>query len=163
LPLGENMVKVRNLIEWTDKLSIGIEEIDEQHKVLVNLLNRLHAAIIQRNDTEVLEEILDELAQYTVIHFSVEESLMRIFNYPDYEEHKQHHKELTLQVVELKEKIRKEKLSISIEVLMFLRHWLTHHILVDDKKYEPFFVQHGLQKTWSERSWAGKIWDNLLK
>lgn len=157
------MTKVRNLIEWTDKLSVGIEEIDEQHKVLVALLNRLHAAIIQRNDTEVLEEILDELAQYTVIHFSVEESLMRIFNYPDYEEHKQHHKDLTLQVVELKEKIRKEKLSISIEVLMFLRHWLTHHILVDDKKYEPFFIERGLHQSWSERSWAGKIWDNLLK
>jgi hemerythrin len=96
-----------------------------------------------------------------VIHFAVEESLMRIFNYPDYEAHKKHHEELTSQVVELQRKVAAHEEAISMEVLHFLRHWLTYHILGDDKKYGPFLIERGLHASWSERSWMGKIWSHL--
>ena len=70
-------------VEWSDELSVGVEEIDEQHKVLVGLVNEMHEAIHQRHGSEVVQEILAKLADYTRIHFAVEESLMRILNYQD--------------------------------------------------------------------------------
>lgn len=154
-----NATNMKNLIDWTDDLSVGIQEIDEQHRILVGLLNRLYQAIITRTDNSVMNEILRELTEYTVVHFAVEESLMRIFDYPDYDEHKQHHQELTQQVFELKNKVKSGKTSVSMEVLNFLRHWLTNHIQMEDKRYAPFFLARGLKKSWSNRSWVDKMWN----
>ena len=153
---------MKNYIDWSEELSVGIEEIDEQHKILVGLLNRLYEAIIKKTDKDEMSVILNELAQYTVIHFSVEESLMRIFDYPHYEDHKKHHQELTKQVLELQKKFSQGKVSISMEVLHFLRHWLTEHIMGDDKRYGPYMVERGLKQSWGKRSsWVGKIWDSM--
>ncbi len=152
---------MKNYIEWTDELSVGIQEIDEQHKILVGLLNRLYEAIIKKTDDLEIERVLNELAQYTVIHFAVEESLMRIFNYPDYEEHKRHHEELTQQVVDLQRKLNQGEVSISMEVLHFLRHWLTEHIMGEDKRYGPYMLERGLEKHWAKRSWVGRVWNSM--
>jgi hemerythrin len=151
-------MKISKFVEWTDELSVGIQEIDEQHKILVNLLNRLYESIILRTDDEEAGKILQELSQYTVIHFSVEESLMRILGYDDYEDHKKHHEELTKQVLELSEKVKSGKLSTSMELLNFLKNWLTKHILIEDKRYSPFFLERGIKKSWAQQSWVGRIW-----
>jgi hemerythrin len=150
---------MKNLVEWTEDLSVGIEEIDEQHRVLVGLVNRLYQGIIHQSSTALLQEVLNELIQYTVVHFAVEESLMRIFDYPHYEEHKRAHQELTKQVIDLQMKFKAGKATISMELLTFLRKWLTNHIMGDDKKYAPYFLERGVKKSWTKRSWMGKIWD----
>jgi hemerythrin len=151
---------MRDLVEWNDDLSVGIQEIDEQHKILVNLLNRLYHAVVTRNDSkEVIESILNELAQYTYVHFAVEESLMRIFNFTEYDTHKQHHAELAAQVFDLNRKVRSGEAVVSMELLNFLRSWLMNHIIKEDKRYTPHFLKHGLKAEWEQRSWMGKIWD----
>lgn len=147
----------REFISWSDDLSVGIQELDEQHKILISLINRIfnEAFIIQ--NTSVANEVLTELVQYTIIHFSVEESLFRIFNYPAYEGHKAQHAELTSQVMALKDRV-KEGEEINAELLSFLRAWLKKHIVQEDKKYSSFFAEKGLQTKWAEKSWLGKIW-----
>ena len=82
-------------VEWSDVLSVGIEEIDAQHKVLVDLVNEMHQAIHQRRGSDAVREILAQLADYTRIHFAVEESLMRILGYPGYDDHKAEQEERT--------------------------------------------------------------------
>jgi hemerythrin len=84
---------------------------------------------------------------------------MRIFDYSAYEEHKQYHQELTRQVKDFNEKFRSGKATLSMELLSFLRKWLTNHIMVEDKKYTPFFLGKGLKKSWAKRTWIGKIWN----
>ena len=87
-------------VEWSDDLSVGIEEIDSQHKVLVDLVNQMHEAIHQRHGSDVVIDILNQLTDYTRIHFAVEESLMRILNYPGYEDHRDVHEELVQHIIE---------------------------------------------------------------
>ncbi|MCV6639062.1 bacteriohemerythrin [Candidatus Albibeggiatoa sp. nov. NOAA] len=152
-------MKINNFVEWTDELSVGIQEIDEQHKILVDLLNRLYESIILRTDDEEASQVLTELSQYTIVHFAVEESLMRILGYDEYEEHKKHHEELTQQVIELSNKVKAGKLSSSMELLNFLKNWLTKHILIEDKRYTAHFLDCGVKKSWTEQSWVGRIWD----
>lgn len=151
----------KSFVEWTDELSVGIEEIDEQHKLLVNLINRLfEQTVVQKadNNKEIMEGILQELIEYTVIHFAVEESLFRIFHYPGTESHTKHHDDLKAQVVEIQSKVKKGEVTINVELLMFLKRWLEHHILYEDKLYGPFFLAQGVKKSWAEKSWLGKIW-----
>ncbi len=144
------------LIPWNDSLSVGIQEIDEQHKVLVDLLNELHRAITEHHGSDAAIGILDRLVEYTRIHFSVEESLMRVLDYPGYEEHKQHHEQLIEQVYELRGKVGNGK-HISFELLHFLKSWLTRHILEDDRDYVPFFLSRGVKASYEKRSWLDRI------
>lgn len=149
------------LFAWSGDLSVGIQEIDEQHKVLVGLLNELHTAISGHKGSAECRVILDRLAEYTRVHFAVEESLMRVLGYPDYENHKHEHEVLIMQVVDLQKKLDEGKASISFELLHFLQVWLTKHIKISDKRYGPHFLTRGIEAQWpvkesvpeKKRSW----------
>ncbi len=156
------MRDTKEFISWSDELSVGLQEIDEQHKILINLINRLfNEAILHKADKTVISAILEELVQYTIVHFAVEESLFRIFDYPDAEMHQVHHDKLKQEVSSFQKKFAGGAV-IDIELMNFLRKWLTHHIMMDDKKYTPFFLEKGLKAKWTkQRSWMGKIWESL--
>ena len=55
-------------------------------------------------------------------------------------------------------KAKKGEVTINVELLMFLKRWLEHHILYEDKLYGPFLLSQGVKKSWAEKSWLGKIW-----
>ncbi|HUM95888.1 MAG TPA: bacteriohemerythrin [Candidatus Competibacter sp.] len=152
----------REFLAWSEELSVGIQEIDEQHKILAGLTNCLfNEAILNKADPAIVESILNELMQYTQIHFSVEESLFRIFNYPEADSHQQHHTELKKEVFEIKEKFLNGD-SVDLELMHLLREWLTKHIMIEDKQYTQFFLSKGLKANWPKsRSWIGKIWDSM--
>ncbi|TQV89893.1 bacteriohemerythrin [Aliikangiella coralliicola] len=149
------------LVTWSDELSVGIQEIDEQHKVLVNLLNQLYNAIVHQHGNEDAKEILGRLLEYTRVHFAVEESLMRILGYPDYDEHKKHHELLLNEVKMLGEKVMNGKKAIGFELLHFLKKWLTKHIMEEDKLYTPFFIARGVKTSYEKRSWMSKFWNSF--
>lgn len=145
--------------EWTDELSVGIEEIDAQHKILVGLVNRLfEETIIHQAGLDVLNEILNELIEYTIIHFAVEESLFRIFDYKYAEIHTKHHDELKAQVLELQKKLKRGETAINRELLIFLKNWVQHHIIEEDKLYGPFLIQQGVKSVSPKSSWLSRLW-----
>lgn len=152
---GESM---KQLVEWSDELSVGIEEIDEQHKVLVDLINQMHQAIHQRRGSDVIASILEQLSDYTRIHFAVEESLMRILNYPGYEEHKEQHEKLIGHMNELQEKVVSGRAAIGFELMHFLKVWLTRHILENDRAYTDHFLMAGANPQLKKRSWVSRLW-----
>lgn len=148
-------------VEWSDELSVRIEEIDAQHKVLIGLVNEMHEAIHRRQGGDIVRGILDKLADYTRIHFAVEESLMRIFGYPRYDEHKIEHEELIRHVQDLQHKIDSGKTAIGFELMHFLKFWLTKHIIESDQSYSSFFLGATLKPQLAKRSWASRLWDHL--
>ncbi len=149
-------------IEWSNDLSVGIEEIDAQHKVLVDLLNEVHEAIQQGRTLEVTKSIIERLDEYTRVHFAVEESLMRILHYPDYERHKEEHDKLIEQLRELRAKLDSGKGAIGFDLALFLKGWLTKHIMEGDKRYAPYFLSQGIQPEWAKgSSWVQRFWRSL--
>jgi hemerythrin len=144
-------------IEWSDSLSVGIEAIDDQHKNLVEMVNRMHDAIHERHGSEAVQGILAELTNYTVVHFSTEEALMQILEYPAYPEHAQIHKDLVEQVLYLQEKVASGKTAVSFELLHFLKTWLTKHILQEDMEYSDHFIMAGINKNSQKTSWFGRL------
>lgn len=149
-------------LEWSPELSVGIEEIDEQHKVLVGMVNKLYnETVIKQGGLAVTHSVLQELVHYTIIHFSVEESLFRVFDYPHYDNHKKQHEDLKRQVVAIYDQVSSGKETVNIELIMFLRKWLKTHIMKDDKTSSAFLLERGLKKTWAKRSWVGRVWDSI--
>lgn len=149
---------MKPLVEWNDELSVGIEEIDDQHKVLVDLINQMHLAIHERRGSGVIVGILEQLSDYTRIHFAVEESLMRILNYSDYEDHKEQHEALIKHMAELQEKVATGKAAIGFELLHFLKVWLTKHIMESDQAYTEHFLMAGANPQLKKRSWTSRLW-----
>jgi hemerythrin len=148
-------------VEWSSDLSVGIEEIDNQHKVLVALVNKMHEAIHQRHGSDAVRGVLAELADYTRIHFAVEESLMRILGYPEYEAHKEQHEELVAHMQELQGKVDTGKVAIGFELMHFLKVWLTKHIMESDREYGAYFIETGAKPQLTKRSWASRMWDHV--
>ena len=126
------------LLNWSDDLSVKVNGIDNQHKMLVNLINDLHNAMKDGKGKEKLGTILNELISYTKYHFSAEEKLMQQKNYPGYQQHKREHEVFTKKVEEFNTQFVAGSLFISNEVLLFLKDWLVGHIKVTDKKYSPY-------------------------
>ena len=130
--------------DWSDEYSVGLKEIDDQHKALVGMVAEMHVAIVARKGSAACRAILDRLVAYTANHFAVEESLMRLLNYPEFAAHKEEHDALTRQVVDLLEKLDAGKAAISFELLHFLKVWLTQHIVKSDKKYGVYAQARGI-------------------
>ena len=126
------------LIIWKDEYSVSHSKIDSQHKKLIDLINDLHEGMKNRRGKDVLEKILDDLIEYTVVHFRDEEQIMSAANYPDITSHKVRHSELIDQVEKYKEKYENGAIMLSLETMNFLKEWLTNHILGIDKQYVPY-------------------------
>ena len=149
---------MKDIITWSDELSVGIEEIDTQHRGLVDMLNRLyHHAIEAPSDFDSVRDILKELVEYTVVHFATEESLFRIFKYPDMEAHTKQHEALKTQVQKIVHKVERREQKVDLELINFLRKWLRDHIMSSDKKYAPFLSEKGLEQSKPGKSWQEKL------
>jgi len=132
-------------IQWNETLSIGIDSIDEQHKTLVDMINSLSDALEKGETNDVLQKIFNGLADYTVSHFGYEEELLEQCGYTESEAHKNEHKALYNQVRHLQKKLENGDFTISVELMSFLKGWVTNHILKTDKAYAPFLITQGVR------------------
>ena len=126
---------------WDQTLSIEVEEVDEDHRRLVDLFNVLHHAVEEGDAPDYVDAVLEELINLTVWHFSHEERLMLKFGYGEFEEHKAEHSELIASVRKLQENFRAGGKQLSGDDIEFLERWLTEHILVTDMKLGAFLVE----------------------
>lgn len=130
---------------WTDKMSVKSEEIDQQHKQLVNIINELYQAFMDREHKEKIGSVISQLADYTKYHFNTEENYFTSFNYSDREKHIKEHQDFRKKVDEFIKKYHDNSGSLTYDVMNFLRNWLKNHIMETDPKYIECFNQNGVK------------------
>ena len=131
------------LFEWNDTMSIGIEVIDKDHRLLVDLLNLLDEAVADGQGKETTGSVLNSLSDYTEYHFSREELMLKACNYPDLERHIQAHDALKARVNEVRKDYEQgDSADIDRYVLEFLKDWLQAHIIGRDKLYQACMREH---------------------
>lgn len=133
------------LFPWSDAFSVKIGIIDAQHKNLVSIINELHQAMVAGHGKDQLAKILSSLIKYTQVHFKTEENIMESHRYPEYSRHKSEHERLTKTVLDFQVKFQKNEVGLTIEVMDFLKNWLSKHILESDKGYSPFLNAQGVR------------------
>jgi hemerythrin-like metal-binding protein len=133
------------LMDWNDSLSVGIGEVDKQHQVLIQLLNRLHTSKALGKGSAELKGILLELANYTTQHFAYEEKLLTEHKYPEFGSHKESHDKLTAQVMKFATDFESGSATLSAELFMFLRSWLNGHIRGSDRHYAAYLNGRGVR------------------
>lgn len=134
------------LIVWDLTLySVGIKEIDRQHGILVQLINRLDQGLKRKISKGTLEDIVNYLADYTVFHFGYEEKLMADNHYPNLEAHKKVHQKFVDKVVQYQNQLKTQDTTVVAgEILEFLKSWLLDHIQKTDKQYGTVLNAKGI-------------------
>ena len=122
-------------------LSVEVDEIDEDHRKLVDIFNILNHSLDEGESPDYVAAVLEELINCTVWHFSHEERLMLKYGYKEIESHKAMHQELIESAKDLQRKILESDRSIADEDVEFLERWLTEHILTDDMRLGAYLSQ----------------------
>ncbi len=130
--------KVYSNISWQDDFNTGVDEIDDQHKILLNILNESTSKLLSDNSHSLLLGITQELLAYALYHFETEEALMQQYHYQQLDEtamqhHLQEHRGFSQQVVRVREQLLTGQDIDVDELLGFLYQWLLNHILKVDK------------------------------
>jgi len=134
-------------ITWTTDLSVGIELIDEQHKMLIKHLNTLSQSLASGQGPAQIARTLNFLIDYTNFHFTAEEKHMAVNTYPELTNHKAMHEEFKTTLANIEEDLEEEgatqSLADSIDTLLV--KWLFEHIRRTDVRFGKFLKEKGVE------------------
>lgn len=124
------------LLQWKEEYSVGVALLDDQHKGLIELINRLNST---PEDTDVAVWVFEELESYTKEHFSAEERLMRKADYSHFKQHRREHRNFEQWLSAVRQSYGMGQLQpdeLGGVVSEFLKNWLVEHILSSDMAYK---------------------------
>jgi hemerythrin-like metal-binding protein len=126
----------KQFVVWDDKYSIGVKDVDEQHKELFKLTNELYEACTSRGAAAVehTKSALQKAVSYVVMHFSMEESLMERFSDPNFESHKEEHDLFVREVIKDAANLEQMGEEASVAFMNFLKGWISKHVTGTDIK-----------------------------
>ena len=131
-------------IVWNSTLSVGVDEIDRQHKMFIAVINELNDAMRKGKGQDLLEAIVKKLDYYATSHFMTEENYFALFGYPEADSHKKEHASFIKKTSDIRRDLSERKPALSVDVMDFLSRWLRDHIMSTDKKYSTFFRENGV-------------------
>ena len=126
------------LVEWDGTLDLGVKQIDEHHKKLVDILNQCYGALMLNDHRYELEAIVEELYDYTRYHFRTEEEFMDQLGYGEAATHRAAHDSFVASVYDFQQRFKAGESFIALDVLMFLKDWLVAHIQKSDSALARF-------------------------
>ncbi len=120
---------------WKDSFSVGIVEIDEQHKLFLDYLNEFYIYSCNNKVKTIDPKMINKLINYAESHFRYEEILLKKRGYPDLASHKRFHDYFRSQLTEFEKMIAGSTKNQSKTIFKFLRDWFLEHIMEEDRRY----------------------------
>lgn len=132
-------------VEWREHLSVGVEEIDAQHRSLFEKFNNLMEAYDQGKEGEEVVRLFGFLDKYINTHFADEERLQKRLGYPDYERHREQHRKFISELDAMKERLSSEGITrlFAAAVNRIMTGWLIEHISGMDRAFGKFAREQG--------------------
>jgi hemerythrin len=130
---------------WTEKYSVNITALDNEHKRLFAIINELNQALANGEGKAATDSVLRKLVDYAKAHFAAEESLLAEYEFPETASHRAEHDKFTQSIAKFREDYRAGKPGVPVSLMLFLQDWLKEHILVNDKAYTSFLNARGVR------------------
>jgi hemerythrin-like metal-binding protein len=130
---------------WDEGIGTGIASIDQEHRLQVSLLNALEEVLRQGTDRPLAERTLQQLVDFTSVHFHSEELVMRLYAYPQLDAHALEHGRLLDQVEQIRRSSAGNDAARALELVASLRTWLTSHIRSMDQGFALWCARHGIR------------------
>ena len=122
---------------WNDSYSVGIEEIDSQHKRFLSIIQQLHETKQEDSSISNLRKLIEELEKYLIFHTKSEEMLMLLYEYPQQDIQKKEHREVIEKVQDKIEKMP-DNINDLNDLLIYLMQWFVKHTTYLDKELGTF-------------------------
>jgi hemerythrin len=132
-------------LEWKDTYNIGVKEIDNQHRGIFDIIDKLFTSRSYEPDGKYFFLMLNNLVEYAQVHFATEERYMQEAQYPKFATHLQEHQLFIAQVSKLVRNVENKEIDIENKTLDFLKHWYLAHILGTDHDLEKPFQAKGFK------------------
>lgn len=127
------------LFRWRESLCLGIADVDDDHKHLIGLLNRLHFMVLAGDEAAAIGGVLDELVSHMKLHFRREEALMLRIGYPHLESHRRQHEAFCQQLLEYQSSFRASAADFDASSFYdFLADWFIVHLTREDLRLKPY-------------------------
>ncbi|HEY6872707.1 MAG TPA: hemerythrin family protein [Geobacteraceae bacterium] len=124
--------------KWSERYSVNIEEMDGQHKKLLNLLNGLYEAIKRNKDDKLVAAVVTDLNDCVALHFREEEKLMEGMGYPHLDAHKSQHLHFMVQFHMMNSAYQSGHLELVQIFVQYLKNWFVFHMFSEDRTYGAF-------------------------
>jgi hemerythrin len=128
------MIESRSFISWGPDLELGIPILDEQHRSLVDLANKLFEAVRKDKASEEARAAIARLFAYSATHFADEEAYFQRYNFPSQDRHAATHAAFIARASEFEERLASGSPVDASEILEFLRGWIRRHIAREDRE-----------------------------
>lgn len=137
-------MKTINEYSWEDKLTVGYNHIDLQHKKLLLIISEFKQLLckLQKEYSLHIGKVLKSLTDYTIYHFAEEEKILSKFKYPDLEEHKKIHAKFVEKMQANFKLLASGDISSGIEFYEFLGKWLIIHIAQTDQEWSRYIKKN---------------------
>lgn len=122
-------------IEWKESFSVGIDEIDEQNRWLIDYINELDRIVKKGGSRGEIRDIINKLCNYTGEHFRIEEGHIKNLDHDEYETHRREHSLFIRQLSRFREDFVKGNRHLTEDMLNFLLDWFKDHINEKDQDY----------------------------
>ena len=151
-----------SVMVWNSKMSVGLKELDDDHKTLIRIINQLGADYQDAERRAAIRQSLAALRRYAEYHFAREESVMMACGYPELEEHQGEHRGFVQHIGELTRRFVADPEGmaeiVNEDLLSYLQGWLSHHIMIEDKAYGPHIENNPAAKRAATSFQATQIW-----
>jgi hemerythrin-like metal-binding protein len=131
-------------LDWTADFELGIQEMDEQHKQLIDLVNTMHASLKQGKNKKEVKDNIRSFVDFASYHFGNEEQYFEQFAYDNAKEHTQEHKAFVKEILQFQSDYSANKIKFLDDLMPYIKKWLHKHFSITDKKYAILFKQNGL-------------------
>lgn len=129
------------LIVWRVKYRVGVEAIDHQHRELFGLLNSLGGAMRSGAQPGEVMALFGRLLEAAESHFNAEERALAQNGCPEVDRHRLAHNRFLTEAVTFQREVDHAEGAVPLPLMLFLRDWLTEHILEVDKPCAGWLVQ----------------------
>jgi hemerythrin len=129
--------------EWSPKLSVGLDTVDRQHRMLIGYINELDEAVASGRSSNVLQDLLRRLRGYTKVHFAYEEAMFKVYHYEESRDHESAHHAFINMIENCERRQAKGETNVAADLLTYLKEWLSAHILVEDMAYASVLSARG--------------------
>jgi hemerythrin-like metal-binding protein len=130
---------------WKKRYSVGVEEIDRQHRGLLDIMNQITTSFKKKDDWQSSSVIIDSLIHYAYNHFSTEERYMIEAGYPEVSWHIGLHIAFMRKLFLMSEEYKQYGLALQKEIVGYLANWYSSHVLDVDRKYMPYMEKKGIK------------------
>ena len=116
-------------MRWTEAMSVGVPELDEEHQIIIAVINRIDSSSVRE---AAVHQSLSTLRRYAEFHFDREQRVMEVCNFPELDQHIESHQEFIRQLDHFDRQLTIEGVELAKPIAKFLTDWLNHHILIQD-------------------------------